>query len=219
MSMDVSHRRIAYRDEVLLEKEFDSNPFIQFGKWFKCVIDNCKNISEPNAMCLSTCSPDGKPSSRYVLMKSFSEESGFIFFSNYQSRKGIELAENPHACILFYWPCIHRQVRIEGTVAKISNEASREYFRTRPKRSQASAFISKQSQVVASRHELESKRDQCLDQYASDEIPKPTDWGGYSLQPSYFEFWQGHSSRLHDRIVFERDMSKGETWKISRLYP
>ena len=215
--MDVSQLRTAYRNDVLLENEFDSDPFTQFDKWFKDVLEN-SNISEPNAMCLSTCTADGKPSSRYVLMKSFSK-SGFIFFSNYQSRKGVELAGNPHACILFYWPSIHRQVRIEGTVSRISDETSKEYFKTRPKPSQASAVISKQSQVVASRHELELKMKQCLDQYANDEVPKPTDWGGYLLQPSYFEFWQGHSSRLHDRMVFERDTSNKGIWKFFRLYP
>ncbi len=216
--MDISQLRMAYSNEVLLEEELHSDPFTQFDLWFKEVL-KANTISEPNAMCLSTCTPDGKPSSRYVLMKSFSK-SGFVFFSNYRSRKGMELAENPPACILFYWPSVHRQVRIEGTVSRISDEDSKEYFMRRPKPSQASAVISKQSQVVASRHELESKLKQCLDQYANDEVPKPTDWGGYLLQPSYFEFWQGHSSRLHDRIVFKKDDTQSNgSWNVFRLYP
>lgn len=215
--MDISQLRTAYINEVLSEKEVDSNPFDQFDVWFKRALENTL-ITEPNAMCLSTCTSDGKPSSRYVLMKSFSK-SGFVFFSNYESRKGRELASNPHACILFFWPAIHHQIRIEGTVKKIPDEEAMEYFKTRPKTSQASAFVSKQSQVVSSRCELESKLKDCLDLYAHKDVPKPEDWGGYILKPSYFEFWKGHSSRLHDRIVYKRDENNEENWSIFRLYP
>ena len=215
--MDISQLRTAYSNEVLLEENVESDPFVQFETWFKEVLQNT-DISEPNAMCLSTCTTDGKPSSRYLLMKSFSR-SGFIFFSNHQSRKGIELAENPNACILFYWPNVHRQVRIEGTVSKISDKSSQDYFKTRPKTSQASASISKQSHVVESRQELETKLKHCLEQYTNCEVPKPPDWGGYLLQPSYFEFWQGHTSRLHDRLVFKRDAKNSDCWSVVRLYP
>lgn len=212
--MDVSQLRAAYNSDILHEEELASDPFTQFDIWFKDALKS-SYITEPNAMCLSTCTTEGKPSSRYVLMKSFSK-SGFVFFSNYESRKGKELDINPHSCILFYWSALHRQVRIEGQISRISDEKSKDYFKARPKISQASASISKQSQVISSRLELESKFKKCLDQYAASEIPKPDNWGGYLLQPSYFEFWQGHSSRLHDRIVFKLI---NDTWNIVRLNP
>ena len=214
--MDVSQLRSPYNNEVFTEKDVLSDPFSQFETWFKYALEN--DVSEPNGMCLSTCTCDGKPSSRYVLMKSFSK-NGFLFYSNYDSRKGRELAKNPNASILFYWQAIHRQVRIEGTVSKVSSEDSLQYFKTRSKTSQASAFISKQSQIVSSRSELESKLKDCLDQHSDTEVPKPANWGGYLFQPFYFEFWQGHTSRLHDRIVFTKDQSNGERWNIIRLYP
>lgn len=212
--MDISQLRVAYNSEILHEEDVATDPFTQFGAWLKDALDN-NNIIEPNSMCLSTCTSDGRPSSRYMLMKSFSK-NGFVFFTNYESRKGRELADNPHACILFFWPALHRQIRIEGTVKRLSEENSKEYFKTRPKASQASAFISKQSQVAASHSELASKLKDCLDQHADKEIPKPTEWGGFILQPSYFEFWQGHSSRLHDRIVFKKDK---DIWSVVRLNP
>lgn len=213
--MDISQLRMPYNSEVLKEEEIVSDPYDQFDVWFKDALNN-NNIIEPNAMCLSTCTSDGKPSSRCILMKSFSK-NGFVFYSNYESRKGKELADNPHACMLFFWPVLHRQVRIEGMVKMLPEDKSEEYFKTRPKESQASAFISKQSQVVVNRSVLESKVKECLDQYADKDIPKPSQWGGYVLQPSYFEFWQGHSSRLHDRIVFKK--KDAEAWNVERLYP
>lgn len=212
--MDVSQLRNPYNYGLLKEEEVSSDPFSQFETWFKDASENTE-IRDPNDMCLSTCTCDGKPSSRYVLMKSFSK-SGFTFYSNYESRKGRELAKNPYVSALFYWAPVYRQVRIEGTVTKISDESSIQYFKTRPKANQASAFISKQSQVVASRYELESRLKDCLDQYAESEVPKPASWGGYLIQPSYFEFWQGHTSRLHDRLVFRKN---SETWNVVRLYP
>lgn len=215
--MDVSQLRSPYDTGALIEEEIASDPFIQFEVWFKDALENAE-IGDPNAMCLSTCTCEGRPSSRYVLLKSFSK-SGFTFYTNYGSRKGRELSMNPYVSLNFFWSPLQRQVRIEGTVTKISDEASTQYFKTRPKVSQASAFISKQSQVVASRSELESKLKNCLDQYAESEVPKPADWGGYLIQPSCFEFWQGHTSRLHDRLVFQRDRSGGETWSVVRLYP
>lgn len=214
--MDVSQLRTPYNNGIFAE-EVASDPFTQFESWFKEALENTQ-ISDANAMCLSTCTCDGKPSSRYVLMKSFSK-SGFTFYSNYESRKGRELSKNPHVSILFYWQPVHRQVRIEGTVTKMSDDTSIQYFKTRPKASQASAFISKQSQVVASRSELESELKDCLDQYAESEVPKPAIWGGYLMRPSYFEFWQGHTTRLHDRLVFKKDKGDSETWKVVRLYP
>lgn len=218
MDVDVSQMRTPYGNDVFSEGELasDSDPFILFETWFKAAVEE-KNIIEPQAMCLSTCSTDCKPSSRYVLMKSFNKQ-GFSFYTNYESRKGREIAQNPNASLLFYWQPLHRQVRIEGTVEQLSDLDSAEYFKTRPKSSQASATISLQSQIAPSRFELETKMKECLDKYASKEIPRPTNWGGYLLQPTYFEFWHGHSSRLHDRIIFEKNDSN-EMWNKSRLYP
>lgn len=214
--MDV-YVRMQYSNKVIDDAEVSSfsDPFSLFSQWFKEASSNA-NIVEANSMCLSTCSLDGKPSSRYVLMKSFCSQ-GLTFYSNYQSRKGIELRENPNACALFYWQDVHRQVRVEGTVIKISDEDSTEYFKRRPKVSQASASISLQSQTVASRDELEAKWKECLEQYEDGDIPKPSHWGGYLLVPHYFEFWQGQTTRLHDRICFKK--VEDETWSASRLYP
>ena len=213
----MSQVRIPYNSHFLSDAEVDSlsDPFAIFSQWYKEASSNA-NIIEPNSMCLSTCSLDGKPSSRYVLMKSFSRQ-GLIFYSNYQSRKGRELSKNPNACALFYWSDICLQVRVEGTVKQISDEESTKYFRTRPKISQASASISLQSQTVATRLELETKFKDCLERHKNSDIPKPCHWGGYLLEPHYFEFWHGHTTRLHDRICF-KEVEDG-TWSLSRLYP
>lgn len=215
--MDVSQLRGPYHNGIFKEGEVASDPFTQFGNWFKEALENTQ-IKDANAMCLSTSTCDGKPSSRYVLMKSFSND-GFTFYTNHGSRKGREMSMNPHVSALFFWQPVHRQVRIDGTVTKLSEEDSIQYFSTRPKASQASAVISKQSQVVGSRSELESELKDCLEQYANTEIPKPDHWGGYLIQPSCFEFWQGHTTRLHDRLIYTRDEDDNETWKIVRLYP
>ena len=212
--MDVSQLRVPYISDIFREENVARNPFEQFGIWLKEAL-NTKEIIEPNAMCLSTCTSNGKPSSRYMLLKSYSE-NGFIFFTNYESRKGTEMISNPYACILFFWPELHRQIRIEGTVERISEEESKAYFNTRSKASQTSASISKQSRVAASREELETKAKEFLDQHKESDIPKPAHWGGFVLKPSYFEFWQGHSTRLHDRVVFKREES---IWNICRLNP
>lgn len=214
--MDVSQLRTSYNNEVLTDAEVKSmsDPFTLFNQWFKTASNT--SIPEPNSMCLSTCTPDGMPSSRYVLMKSFSTE-GLTFYSNYQSRKGVELINNPNACVLFYWQAIHHQVRIEGTVTRISDEESTKYYKTRPKSSQASCAISLQSQTLATRAELEAKWKKCLDEYKDQDMPRPSHWGGYLLQPRYFEFWQGHTTRLHDRISFKK--LEDNTWSINRLYP
>jgi pyridoxamine 5'-phosphate oxidase len=214
--MDVSQLRTPYKNGILREEEVPADPFAQFKLWFREALENTQ-IKDPNAMCLSTCTCDGKPSCRYVLMKSF-DEDGFTFYTNHESRKGREMSENPHVSALFFWQPVLRQVRIEGIVKRKSDESSVEYFKTRPKTSQASAFISKQSQVVGSRSDLESEFQDCIDQYDKTEIPKPVNWGGYLIQPSYFEFWQGHTSRLHDRVVYKKDKDS-KTWQIVRLYP
>ena len=215
--MDISQLRRPYNNDVFSEDDTASDPFVLFETWFQQALDS-RDVLEPNAMCLSTCTCDGKPSSRYLLMKSFNT-NGVVFYSNYKSRKGKELEKNPNASILFFWPALHRQVRLEGTVTKLTDEKSTEYFKTRPKISQASASISKQSQIVSSRAEMESKLEVCLQKHVNSEIPKPPNWGGYAMQPTYFEFWQGHTSRLHDRIIFRREGADEETWTVVRLYP
>ena len=166
-------------------------------------------------MCLSTSTPGGRPSSRFLLMKSFSSE-GVKFFSNYHSRKGVELKENPQACVVFYWPPLHRQVRIEGVVSRLPEKESEDYFKTRPKPSQSAASISNQSQLLGFRSELEEKWRRHLDSHRDTDISRPPHWGGYVLDPDYFEFWQGHSSRLHDRVCFRK---VDQSWEIQRLFP
>jgi pyridoxamine 5'-phosphate oxidase len=168
-----------------------------------------------NAMVLSTAGKSGRPSSRVVLMKEFSE-NGFVFFSNYLSRKGKEIELNPSVALLFFWEELERQVRIEGKVRKISGEASSEYFSTRPRLSRVAATVSKQSTELKDRSELEEKFNTFDNEYKNKEIPRPVDWGGYIVNPDYFEFWQGRENRLHDRIIYTR-VTDG--WKIGRLSP
>jgi pyridoxamine 5'-phosphate oxidase len=174
-------------------------------------------LKEPNAMTLATATPDGRPSARIVLLKEVNE-NGFVFYTNYESRKGQELATNPYAALTFYWAELERQVRVEGAVQKTSTEQSEAYFRVRPKKSRLGALASNQSQILASRKILEARMSDLEARYAnSDNIPKPEHWGGYCLDPSVLEFWQGRRSRLHDRIRYTRQ--EGGTWKIERLAP
>jgi len=203
---------VEYSNEIIAETGTD--PYDLFRRWFD---EACKapQIQEPNAMCLSTATLGGRPSSRFLLMKSFSRE-GVKFFSNYHSRKGVELKENPQASVGFYWPPLHRQVRIEGTVSRLPDGESEDYFKTRPKPSQCAASISDQSRPLTSRNELEEKWKSYLVAHEDKDIPRPPHWGGYVLDPDYFEFWQGHSSRLHDRACFKK---LDQSWEVQRLYP
>lgn len=196
-----------------------TNPFHQFHAWFQEAL-SCKEIAEANAMCLGTVSEQSRSSSRMVLMKGYSEEEGFKFYTNLNSRKAKEMANNPEVSLLFYWPPLHRQVRIEGTVDRVSNEKAVEYFSTRPRLSQLSALASPQSQCIESRAELEERHAQLSREYSDESvpIPKPDHWGGYKVKPRIVEFWQGQSTRLHDRIVFEK-VEGSENWTIYRLAP
>lgn len=220
IEVDVSSERTAYSSRTFTEEQLVSrtNPLLQFHAWFK-EAQECAQIPEANAVSLSTCTKEGKPSSRMVLMKTFTD-SGFTFFSNYESRKGQELEENPNAAMLFYWPQLHYQVRIEGTVKKLSEKESTDYFNSRPKTSQASAVVSCQSRIISSRDDLVARHDALLEEVKGEDqvIQKPAHWGGYILSPTVFEFWHGQSNRLHDRIVFTKDTS-AETWSIKRLSP
>ena len=208
--MDLKDQRKVYEKFELHEESVKHNPFDQFKNWF--VDTKNSEILEANAMTLATASKDGKPSARIVLLKEVTE-TGFVFFTNYTSQKGMDLAENPQAEILFFWDALERQVRIGGNVKKISQDESRAYFDTRPPESRAGAIASPQSQKIESRAVIEEKIKTVL---AENKLDMPENWGGYILEPNYFEFWQGRHSRLHDRIIYE--LLEGN-WKIGRLAP
>ncbi|XP_017338576.1 pyridoxine-5'-phosphate oxidase [Ictalurus punctatus] len=211
IQMDLSDMRKKYKsDEEAFEEDqlISLDPIKQFGEWFDQAT-KCPEIGEANAMCLSTATKDGRPSARMLLLKGYSNE-GFRFFTNYESRKGKELETNPHACLVFYWEPLNRQVRIEGTVERITRQKSAEYFHSRPKCSQIGAVVSKQSSVIPNRGYLREKNAELEEKYKDSEVPIPDYWGGYIVKPHQIEFWQGQSNRLHDRIVFTR-IKEGET--------
>ena len=200
--------------KTLSEDSVESNPIIQFDKWWQEAI--ASNIDEVNAMTLATASADGMPSARIVLLKGFSEK-GFIFFTNYNSYKGQQLLENPKACLVFFWKELERQVRITGIVQKTSEKESDEYFQSRPVASQLGASISPQSTVIESREWLENKYTEFEKQNSGNSIRRPGYWGGFIVMPVILEFWQGRPSRLHDRI--EYSLQENGEWKFTRLAP
>jgi len=206
--------RIEYSSSPINESAVDANPISFFGKWFDEAM--AAEVREPNAMTLATATRDGIPSARIVLLKG-ADKNGFSFYSNYLSRKGKELAKNPSACLVFFWPELGRQVRIEGKILKLSKEESEAYFATRPFGSQLGAIVSPQSQVIANREVLDVAYTAYEQKFEGKKIPKPAHWGGYILNPIAIEFWQGRESRLHDRVIYVL-MEKGK-WKIERLAP
>jgi len=197
----------------LREQDLDGDPLRQFASWHAQAAE--AGVREPGAAALATASAAGDPSVRMVLVKSF-DERGFVFFSNYASRKGREIEDHPHAALLFSWDQLGRQVRIEGPVRRTSAEESAAYIRSRPRASQLSALASPQSQTVESREELERRVAELERRYAGDELPLPSDWGGFRVGPETLEFWQQRSDRLHDRLLYRRS---GDRWLIERLAP
>ncbi len=210
--MNLAELRENYQKGELLESMVHPNPIEQFKVWFKQA--QSAQVPEPNAMHLSTLGKDGRIAGRIVLLKSVGE--GFSFYTNYLSHKGDDLSIHPKAAITFFWVELQQQIRIEGSVRKLSKEDSDEYFSIRPRESQLGAWVSKQSSRIDSREFLEQRYAALATEFEGKEVPKPDYWGGYELVPNYFEFWQGRPSRLHDRVIYEKE---GEVWKIGRLAP
>jgi pyridoxamine 5'-phosphate oxidase len=211
--MSIADIRKDYQLKSLAESEVSKSPFDQFSIWWEEAVQSA--IVEVNAMALSTVSPEGRPSSRIVLLKGYNEE-GFVFFTNYTSHKGNQIEHNQHVSLLFFWKELERQVRIEGIASKIAAEESDAYFNSRPVGSQLGAWASPQSQKIADRDILNQELEKVSAQFQEQEIPRPPHWGGYRVQPTSIEFWQGRSSRLHDRILYEQ---VDQSWQISRLAP
>lgn len=211
--LKISDLRVDYSLKSFDEQDLIQNPFTQFATWIQEAIS--AKVNEPNAMTLATSTPDGVPSARIVLLKEL-RENGFVFFSNYESRKGKQLDINANASLVFCWLELQRQVRIEGFVSKISKEDSYEYFKTRPYSSQIGAHVSNQSAIISSRVELENEYNTLLKKYPEGTVPLPENWGGYILSPRLFEFWQGRQSRLHDRFEYKKVENQ---WIINRLAP
>ena len=210
----IADLRKEYQQHSLLEKDVEADPILQFGRWWNDAVKS--KIEEINAMTLATATASGIPSARIVLLKEYGEQ-GFVFFGNYESRKGNELAENPCACLVFFWKELERQVRITGTVEKISSGESDAYFLSRPAESRIGAWASPQSRVINGRQFIEDKLLQYQRQFENETIPRPPYWGGYLVKPSAMEFWQGRPGRLHDRILYT--VQENRTWKIERLAP
>jgi pyridoxamine 5'-phosphate oxidase len=210
----IQNKRSEYISNTLTENKVGNNPFTFFEQWMNEAISS--NIPEPNAMNLATVSSEGKPSCRVVFLRGFSL-AGLIFYTNYGSRKGIELREKRYAAVNFYWQALERQIRVEGKVYKISDKESDDYFATRPRESQIGSWASHQSNIISGRHEIERSFEEVSKRFENKPVTRPPFWGGLCLKPDYFEFWQGRENRLHDRIMFESD--NNNYWSIYRLSP
>lgn len=213
VTLDPATMRKQYRSEGLAESELAGSPYEQFARWFIQTVES--GVPEPNAMVVSTADAEGRPSSRTVLLKSY-DEHGFVFFTNYGSRKGREIAANPHVALLFPWHPLARQVIVTGVAERTGRDETAAYFRTRPHGSQLGAWASAQSTVIASREELDRRYAELAERYPEEQVPVPPGWGGYRVVPHEVEFWQGRENRLHDRLRYVRE---ADGWRVERLCP
>jgi pyridoxamine 5'-phosphate oxidase len=211
--MDLADLRLSYTKAGLAEADAHSDPFRQFALWMEQAI--AAKLVEPNAMTLATCDSSGQPNARTVLLKGF-EEIGFVFYTNYESRKSLEIQQNPRVTLLFYWADLERQVRIAGTAARVSEEESDAYFANRPVGHQIGAWVSNQSSVIAGREVIEENLATVAKRFEPGPVPRPPHWGGFRVSPSAFEFWQGRANRLHDRLEY---VLEGGLWIRRRLSP
>jgi pyridoxamine 5'-phosphate oxidase len=211
--VSIADIRTDYRQASLTEADVDPDPIIQFGRWFDDALR--AEVLEPNAMCLATATPDAYPSARIVLLKEY-DQRGFVFFTDYRSRKGQELSDNPHASLCFFWAELERQVRISGAVQRVTRAESDAYFQSRPLPSRIGAWTSTQSAVLTSRDALETALAETAERFSGQDVPLPGHWGGFRVVPTEIEFWQGRPSRLHDRIEFRREAG---AWHPRRLSP
>jgi pyridoxamine 5'-phosphate oxidase len=214
ITTDLSGIRKEYRLQSLMEKDIDADPVKQFEKWWQHA--NESNIDEVNAMTLATSTHEGKPSARIVLLKEIKED-GFVFFTNYESKKGKQLHENPFAALVFFWKELERQIRIEGKIVKLSEKESDDYFSKRPLESRIGAWSSPQSEVIKDRETLERNVADYTEKFQAQSIPRPANWGGFIVKPNLIEFWQGRPGRLHDRIQYLSN--EKNLWIIERLAP
>jgi pyridoxamine 5'-phosphate oxidase len=209
---DISSIRTDYKQRSFIETDAAADPFTQFSIWWQEAIDS--QIEEVNAMTLATVTPQGTPDARIVLLKGF-DEKGFVFYTNYTSQKGREMAANPHVALVFFWKELERQVRVEGTIELVSSQQSEEYYHSRPVLSQLGAWASRQSEIIPDRQVLEENMEKYKQEFG-EAIPRPPHWGGYLVKPTAIEFWQGRRSRLHDRLKYLRNENG---WQLVRLAP